>query len=128
MPFGGRTDARAAVAANIEKSVHAGRGIAGDNDAFAGDLTQNVVARSWNFGLAAGIDPHLGVEAVHFLAENLRVCVIATWKSPWRGRHFCLHVFPEALRFFGLIMPQTKNGIERRPLEVECDWPMIQKL
>src|SRR6266403_302373 len=94
MAFGEGTDARAAVAANVEKGVQASARIAGDNDALAGNLTQNVVAGMWNFGLAARIDPHLRIEAFHLLAENLRVRVVAPRKSLWRGRHFCLHDFP----------------------------------
>src|ERR1700686_2299567 len=97
MAFGGRTDAGAAVTANVEKSVHASSGIASDNDALGGNLAQNEVARTRDFALAAGVDPQLRIETVHLLAENLRVSVVATRKSFWRGRHFSLHGLPESV-------------------------------
>jgi len=55
------------------------------------------------FRFRGRVDPHLRIEA-HFFAEDLRVRVVAPWKSPWRGRHFCLHIFPEAGALFALII------------------------
>src|SRR6266478_3442650 len=121
--FGGRTDARAAVAANIEKGLHASAGIARDNDAFSCNLTENVVAGAWNFSFAAGIHPHLRIEAVHLVAENLRVGVVALRKSLWRGRHFYLHVFPEVLRLSGILCHNEKGDrTERRLLATSREW------
>src|SRR6266481_3286463 len=108
--IGGWTDAGPAMAANVEEGVHAASGIAGDDDTLAGNFAKNVVAWSWNFGFAARVDPHLRVEAVHFFAEDLRVRVVAPWKSPWRGRHFCLHIFPEGVRFSRLLCHKPNWG------------------
>src|SRR5690348_14941047 len=53
MTFGRRTDAGAAVTADVEKSMNVSACIAGHNNALAGDLAQNEVAGTRNFGLAA---------------------------------------------------------------------------
>src|SRR2546421_3017320 len=78
--LGGRTNAGAAMATDVEEGLHAAGCIACDNDAFTGDLAQNVVAGTWDFRLAAGIHPHLRVKAVHLFAEYLRVGVVALRK------------------------------------------------
>src|SRR6266852_772562 len=108
MAFGRRADASAAMTANIEKSVHATAYVAGDNNAFAGNLAQNKIAWSRNLRLAAGIHPHLRVEAFHLLGENLWVGVIASRKSPWRGRHFCLHRIPKVCALSSILCHNEK--------------------
>src|SRR4029077_18368864 len=108
MAFGRSTDAGAAVAANVEKGVYAAACIASDNDALTGNLSQNEVAGAWNFGLAACIYPHLRVEAVHLVAKDLGIGVVALRKSFWRGSHFCLHDFPEGCSLSGLLCHKEK--------------------
>src|SRR5690242_6334568 len=84
-------DARAAMAANVEKGVNLPRRIARHNDAFSRDFAQNVISGAGDLRFATGIDPHLRIEPVHLLGTDLRVGVVASGKCGWRGRNFNLH-------------------------------------
>src|SRR2546421_2961309 len=83
--LGGRTNAGAAMATDVEEGLHAAGCIARDDDAFTGDLAQNVVAGTWDFRLAASVDPHLRIETIHLFPEHLRVGVIALRKCSGSG-------------------------------------------
>src|ERR1700682_1807970 len=107
--FGGGTDARTAMAANVEEGLNASASIACDDDALAGDFTQNVVAGAWNFHLAPGIHPDLRIETLHLLVENLRVGVVAPRKRRRRGG-YCLHGCPEVC-VLSSILCHTKKRV-----------------
>src|SRR5258707_12393567 len=79
--LGGSAQARAAMAAHIIESADLAARIAGDDNALAGDVAQEVVAGPRNLTGAAGANPGLAIKALELFAENVRVGVIAPGKS-----------------------------------------------
>jgi hypothetical protein len=77
MPFGAGTDASAAMPANVEKCAQRVTAITSNDDAFTGNLSQKKVARRRDLIYAPGANPGLAVEAFDFVAEEIRICVVA---------------------------------------------------
>src|SRR4051812_21554834 len=78
--FSGGAHARAAVAADVVESLHGVFRIAHNDEAFAPDFPQEIIAWSRNDVCPTGANPRPEVEFLEVQAEQLRICVIAGGK------------------------------------------------
>src|SRR5438270_8158352 len=86
-----RDHARATMPAHVVKSADSLIVIAGNDNALASHLTQEVVARICNLIGAPSAYPGLAVEALHFVAEDLRIGVIPRWQRGCERFDLCAH-------------------------------------
>src|SRR5579863_4664436 len=82
----------AAMPAHVVKSAHIARGVARNNDAFPGQLAQEVVARIGDGAVAPGADPPAEVKALDLLAKDFRICVIP--RRQGHRKRGCAHTLP----------------------------------
>src|ERR1700690_3152149 len=77
MSFGAGADACTAMPAYVEERPHRATPVTSNDDAFARDLAHKIVARRGNLVSAPGADPRIAIEALEFIAEEIRVGVVA---------------------------------------------------
>ena len=76
MSFAAGADAGTAMPAYIEKRPQRATPVASNDDTFARDFAEKIVARRRDLVGSPGADPVLAVEAFEFVAEEIRVCVV----------------------------------------------------
>src|SRR3954453_5118263 len=84
-------DPRASVPAYVVKSADGLVVVAVDDDALAGNLTQEIVAMIRNLIGAPGAYPRLAVEPLQFIAEDFGIGVIPRWQRCCERLDLCTH-------------------------------------
>ena len=84
-------DPRASVAAYVVKSADGLVVVTVYDDALAGNLTQEIVARIRDLIGAPGAYPRLAIKALQLIAEDFRIGVIPRWQRCCERLDLCTH-------------------------------------